>query len=673
MPPSPRKGTVLKSRQTYGRQRNFAGQQRDTSPSSEEPSLPRGSPSVSSPGLKRGGSDLDAPPALKRAGSTIGSRASLILQDQAALKASHELREAGQNHQFKDEIEYILDGIRTKDRPKIRRTSCLDLVRSMLKQEFTRLFRSYNYMPVIFETIQTDRDPVTLMIAISMQDANVLRELVSIDNVLEVLIQSLDMDIDPMATMPTARQELIMASRGNFQSQSRRQAHNDLKDIVRQSGIISKGQKVLAKSIVLSIMTGIVEESVALQDVETLSLIEQHPTFLHTVIDILVEDLAWIKQPSATPGVFLPDVLDIGRIQNCLCILERLSLVSRKPATVLATNARVFPLFVQLITLCHSMNLMLHALRLLINVTNGFEPCCENLAQSGSISVLTQNIIQFYGHCRNYTPSDTELATTIDRGGQAPMDNDSERIHWTRVDSRSDSGLSFEMMTPGATPSHRGDGVRSRSTDDLEAALKAEGLLSNRPGANVGVSVKENVRVENDANGWYDILLLSIGLLINMLETNVRRRNQLTDEAIGLDCNAIGDCFVRECQCDKSTDALERLIEIYNTEATISEMNQGFDEDDSDETMTSQRTFQEQQHHYTSMEQSESLMSLTFDDGPAAVEGVKRGADQAGEGGAVAAGGGISFKAPGSLETQQSFLQIIEVLQRIELRHSESP
>ncbi|KAF9133950.1 hypothetical protein BGX30_012102 [Mortierella sp. GBA39] len=669
MPPSPRKGTVPKPRQTYGRQRSIVGQRdRDTSPPSPSEvdtttaSLPRVSSSVSSPILKRGGSDLDSPPILKRAGSTITPRAPLDLQ--AALRASHELREAGQNHQFIDEIEYILDGIRTKDRPKIRRTSCLDLVRSMLKLEFADLFRFHNYMSTVFETIRTDRDP-----------------------------------------------------------------YNDLKDIVKQSGIITKGQKVLAKSIVLSTMTGIIEESVALQDAEILSLIEQHPDFINAVIDILVDDLAWIKQPSATPGVFLPDVLDIGRIQNCLCILERLSLVSKTPATALADNARVFPLFVQLITLCRahafqypqhtdSMNLMLHALRLLINVTNGFEPCCENLAQSGSISVLTQNIIQFYGHCRNYTPGETEVATTMS-GGQDLMD-DVERIHWTRAESRSDSGLSFEMMTPGATPSRRDrDEFRtSNETDDLEAALKAEGLLSNRP------SVKE-VKIENDANGWYDILLLSIGLLINMLETNVRRRHQLTDQAIGLDCNAIGDCFIRECQCDKSTDALERLVEIYNIEATISEMTEnqvlaaylalllgcavggnpenetrlyqsiheqslvpmvdllrdfmaaqtqnatddqdfddnGYGDNNGDTTMTSQGAFQ---GYGVSMGRSASMMSVTLENesAQATVDGVE-GVDQAG-------GGGISFKSTGGLETQQSFLQIIDVLQRIELRHSET-
>lgn len=42
--------------------------------------------------------------------------------------------------------------------------------------------------------------------------------------------------------------------------------------------------------------------------------------------------------------------------------------------------------------------------------------------------------------------------------------------------------------------------------------------------------------------------------------------------AIGLDCMAIGTCFRNECQCEKSTETLERLVQIYNTEAIISDM-----------------------------------------------------------------------------------------------------
>lgn len=53
---------------------------------------------------------------------------------------------------------------------------------------------------------------LVLMIAISFQDMTIRREIISIDHLLDLLIESLDLDIDPMATMPTARQELIMAS-----------------------------------------------------------------------------------------------------------------------------------------------------------------------------------------------------------------------------------------------------------------------------------------------------------------------------------------------------------------------------------------------------------------------------------------------------------------------------
>lgn len=60
------------------------------------------------------------------------------------------------------------------------------------------------------------------MIAISFQDTAVRKDIISIDHLLDVLIESLDMDIDPMATMPTARQELIMASRGDFYLRKKR-------------------------------------------------------------------------------------------------------------------------------------------------------------------------------------------------------------------------------------------------------------------------------------------------------------------------------------------------------------------------------------------------------------------------------------------------------------------
>ncbi|KAI8596987.1 wings apart-like protein regulation of heterochromatin-domain-containing protein [Dissophora ornata] len=362
MLPVPRKGTGSRPRQTYGRQRSVLGQDNVASQSmNQQVSEDQPHPHSLSP-LKRANPDVSALPAMKRSASRSGSpslRISLsgasyqqgsndggeISDQKTALRASHELREAGQSHRFKDEIEYILDGIRSKDRLKIRRTSCLDLTRSMLKEKFVVQVRTHHYMPTIFEAIKYDQDPIVfsclaLMIGIVLRDVQSCRDVVAIDDLVAYLCGSLEMDMDPMAMMPTARQDIAM--------------YNDFKDLARQSGIVHRGQKILTKSIVLSAMTCIIDECVFRQDVHTLSIVDQDPSFLIAVIDVLIEDLAWIKQPSSTPGVSLPDVLDIDRIENCLRILERLALVSKRPAAMLSNNTRLFPLLVQLITLCRA-------------------------------------------------------------------------------------------------------------------------------------------------------------------------------------------------------------------------------------------------------------------------------------------------------------------------------
>lgn len=110
---------------------------------------------------------------------------------------------------------------------------------------------------------------------------------------------------------------------------------------------------MLAKSIVLSIITSIVNEAVKEQDANVLALFDQSPDFYTAVIGILVQDLAWIKQPSSSPDVMtLSDVLDVDRIECSLRILERFSLVSKKPVMILAEQSALCPLLVQLITLC---------------------------------------------------------------------------------------------------------------------------------------------------------------------------------------------------------------------------------------------------------------------------------------------------------------------------------
>ncbi|KAF9970020.1 hypothetical protein BGZ73_007405 [Actinomortierella ambigua] len=72
---------------------------------------------------------------------------------------------------------------------------------------------------------------------------------------------------------------------------------------------------------------------------------------------------------------------------------------------------------------------------------------------------------------------------------------------------------------------------------------------------------------EDDTQDWYDILLLSVGLVINMLEKNAASRSKFLHSAIKLGCPGIGPCFHGNCDCAKSDQALEKIIEIYKPES----------------------------------------------------------------------------------------------------------
>ncbi|KAF9569501.1 hypothetical protein EC968_002588 [Mortierella alpina] len=352
------------------------------------------------------------------------------------------------------------------------------------------------------------------MIGLLLQEPDGCKEIVAIDGMVQFLCESMEEDMDPMAMMPSGRQEVTL--------------FNDFKDLVRQSGILRKGQKVLTKSLILSNMTRIIDESVTLEDVRSLLIVEQDSQFLTYVIQSLIEDLAWIKEPSSTPGVSLSDVLDIGRIENSLRLLERLAMVSSKPATVLTNNGSIFPLLVHLITLCR-----MHAF------------------QDPQQTALVQNVVQFYGLCRNYRYGESLLESE-----QHQLSTEARQLSTNSRRRQVKQGL----MT--GEPSSANLKLSSnhqdfQKDDDTHSSAGSESEIEHQD---------DDIAMENDANGWHDPLLLSLGLLINLLESAPLRRKQLTETAIGLDCKAMGDCFHKECRCEKSLEALERLIDIYNTE-----------------------------------------------------------------------------------------------------------
>ncbi|KAF9285433.1 hypothetical protein BGZ68_003852, partial [Mortierella alpina] len=60
-------------------------------------------------------------------------------------------------------------------------------------------------------------------------DPDGCKDIVAIAGMVQFLCQSMEADMDPMSMMPSGRQEVIL--------------FNEFKDMVRQSGILRKGQK----------------------------------------------------------------------------------------------------------------------------------------------------------------------------------------------------------------------------------------------------------------------------------------------------------------------------------------------------------------------------------------------------------------------------------------------
>jgi hypothetical protein len=96
------------------------------------------------------------------------------------------------------------------------------------------------------------------------------------------------------------------------------------------------------------------------------------------------------------------------------------------------------------------------------------------------------------------------------------LELDPSEPKWIKTSSRSDSGLAFDTF--------------SQDSIFANSAIESPDEEKSPPPRQVAFesSLTKEVEIENDANGWYDMLLLSLGLLINILETSPHCRELIT-------------------------------------------------------------------------------------------------------------------------------------------------
>ncbi|ORX80486.1 hypothetical protein BCR32DRAFT_268854 [Anaeromyces robustus] len=76
------------------------------------------------------------------------------------IKSLFELKELGENKKFKDEIDYLLDGLSEKQTTTAKRLSCIDLCKKLSESDFILNLRAYGYISQIYKILSNEKDKI---------------------------------------------------------------------------------------------------------------------------------------------------------------------------------------------------------------------------------------------------------------------------------------------------------------------------------------------------------------------------------------------------------------------------------------------------------------------------------------------------------------------------------
>ncbi|KAL6607271.1 wings apart-like protein regulation of heterochromatin-domain-containing protein [Neocallimastix sp. 'constans'] len=112
------------------------------------------------------------------------------------VKSLFELKELGENKKFKDEIDYLLDGLSEKQTTTAKRLSCIDLCKKLSESDFILNLRAYGYIPQLYKILSNEKDKIIQLCLIYFiytlfQDEGSLEIIVQENNCLPLLIKFL--------------------------------------------------------------------------------------------------------------------------------------------------------------------------------------------------------------------------------------------------------------------------------------------------------------------------------------------------------------------------------------------------------------------------------------------------------------------------------------------------
>ncbi|TPX70573.1 hypothetical protein SpCBS45565_g01614 [Spizellomyces sp. 'palustris'] len=444
-------------------------------------------------------------------------------QDRREVKSIHELREAGEAKRFADHMEYTLDGFREDQPLGVRRSSALELAKKVLSGKFTLKMRALGFISRFYELVHLVQDPllvamISFIMCALLQDRRNLEQLVGEKDLVDFMARAMQLTPDPLIGMPRSKYEKRLVS--------------EIKHIIEASDFLNcYGDEVTTRYIALYCLSAI-----ASFRPRTMRLVQQRLRAtgaldivlrtLHTGVATMNQALSDVTHQqtqgrmASLVSKYQPDSAIMHINLLCLSILEFSTLVCRENLAYIVEMEGCVDNLMQIVAwssaiarscedFCYPGSRILAAtFSVLVNLTNDHEGCSDLIGEGEWLSAAVRCAI---------VPNPLLIGKEVESDSRSP-------VHSNGTEERSNKLLH----------------VNEEPHDDES---KAEG--------------EERAKLTN-----FDIMLLGVAFMINVVERNARNQDRMRSLELSLQCP--GDECVCTCQCADRQSAVACVADAVN-------------------------------------------------------------------------------------------------------------
>ncbi|EMR11020.1 hypothetical protein PNEG_00619 [Pneumocystis murina B123] len=294
------------------------------------------------------------------------------------IKSVHELRESGINKKSLDEIQYLMDGLNKYNSLKLRQSCYIELAKKINETEFSRNFRSGNFIHQLLEISKKDTDMIILyctlfILYLLLQDKKSAYALVSDDTTFEIIFLGLSYD-----------ENIQLYNSKNHKSDNSMQ--DSLIDLIKTVKFSTVHPEYTNKSSCCILSINAIKSIAFLPTWETLNYLEKMESF--GFISCLYDIIDKISNNNNSEEFYLIETI-IGSIEQCALIMCSNTHIKRISSITTLLTSSLFHNFKKK----YKYDIFQSCLRLLINLTNNSSSICDEVTQPKFIQTLTNVII----------------------------------------------------------------------------------------------------------------------------------------------------------------------------------------------------------------------------------------------------------------------------------------